>query len=396
MTKFTSRSNWGLMETEGMMYIAVIFPQFKDSETWKTEAIRRFNAETTVQVYPDGMQYELSLGYHTGCAGLFLSIYKFAQLNGIENAFPDYYLQTVEKMFEAVMKISLPDGTHAPFGDDWAGTPGQHKQNFLEWAEFFGRQDFLYYATDGEKGVRPAQTAFALPESGFYSMRSSWDKNAVCMVLKCGPDGGWHCQPDNGTFDLYAGGRNLMPDGGSYIYFGDPENRNWFRQTKVHKTLTLNDKNSRYAPRLVQWSPGEDRDILVIENDSYENLTHRKTVSFIDKKYFVIVDEAIGTATGQIGIHFQLAPGNAVFNEKDCSVRSDFEDGWNVMIRTKPQKGLKLIKEEGQVSFQYAKKEPRPAFVFQMDKPTEESVSFVTVVIPYDDPKTLNEISECY
>ncbi|MDR0704888.1 MAG: hypothetical protein LBF88_07860 [Planctomycetaceae bacterium] len=54
------------------------------------------------------------------------------------------------------------------------------------------------------------------------------------------------------------------------------------------------------------------------------------------------------------------------------------------MIRTKPQEGLKLIKEEGQVSFQYAKKEPRPAFVFQIDKPTEESVRFVTVVIPYE------------
>ncbi len=26
-----------------------------------------------------------------------------------------------------------------------------------------------------------------------------------------------YCQPDKGTFELSAGGRNLMPDGGSYI-----------------------------------------------------------------------------------------------------------------------------------------------------------------------------------
>jgi heparan-sulfate lyase len=390
MKKYSTGSNWGLMEAEGMAFIAIMFPQFSEAEKWKTEAIRRLNNETTLQVYPDGFQHELSMGYHTGCISWFLRTYELAQLNGIKDVFPDEYLRTVERMCEVVMKVTLPNGAHVPFGDDWQGTPGQHKQNFLKWAELFGRQDFLYLATDGEKGIRPAQTAFALPESGIYSMRNKWNKEAICLVLKCGPNGGWHSQPDNGTFDLYAGGRNLMPDGGCYIYHGDPENRNWFRQTKVHKTLTLNDKNSKYAPRLIRWSPGKKQDILIVENDSYENLTHRRSVFFIDKKYFVIVDEAIGTATGQIGLHFQLAPGNAVFNEKDCSVRSDFEDGWNVMIHTKPQKGLKLIKEEGQISFQYTVKEPRPAFVYQIDKQTEESVRFVTIVVPYENGKIPN------
>jgi heparan-sulfate lyase len=392
MTKYRTGSNWALMEAEGLAFIAIIFPQFRDAEIWRTEAIRRLNVETTAQVYPDGLQRELSLGYHTGCISWFLRTYELAQLAGIKDVFPGEYLQTVEKMCEAVMKISLPDGAHAPFGDDWQGTPGQHKQHFLKWAKLFGRDDFLYLATDGEKGVPPAQTVFALPESGLYSMRSGWNKDAICLVLKCGPDGGGHSQPDNGTFDLYAAGRNLMPDGGCYIYHGDPENRNWFRQTKVHKTLTLNDKNSKYAPRLIRWEPDIDnQDILVVENDSYENLTHRRTVIFVDKKYFVIIDEAIGTATGQIGIHFQLAPGNAVFDEKDFSVRSDFEEGWNVTIRTKPQKGLKLIKEEGQVSFRYTVKEPRPAFVYQIDKPTEKTVRFVTVVVPYAGAQIKND-----
>jgi len=32
MTKYTARSNWGLMEAEGMAFIAILFPEFKDSE----------------------------------------------------------------------------------------------------------------------------------------------------------------------------------------------------------------------------------------------------------------------------------------------------------------------------------------------------------------------------
>src|SRR5690606_31469871 len=106
------------------------------------------------------------------------------------------------------------------------------------------REDFLYMATDGAKGKAPVETAFALPESGLYSLRSSWKSDAIFLALKCGKDGGAHSQPDNGTFELYAGGKILMPDAGSYIYSGDPTGRAWFRQTRVHQTLSLNDRNS--------------------------------------------------------------------------------------------------------------------------------------------------------
>ncbi len=283
------------------------------------------------------------------------------------------------------MKLGLPDGTNTQFGDAWAGTPGQHKENFLEWAELFNRDDFLYLATVGKGGVKPKSTTFALKESGLYSLRSAWDKKAICLVLKCGPDGGGHCQPDNGTFELFAGGRNLMPDAGSYIYSGDPENRAWFRQTKVHQTLTLNGNNIKYAPKLLLWKPGENLDVLVVANAGYDNLTHRRAVFFVNKRYFIIVDEAIGKATGDVDLHFQLAPGNAVFDNKRYSVHSSHNDGWNVNIQTKKQKGLKLQEEEGQVSFLYTKKEPRPAFRYRIFKESEEKeIRFVTLVIPYE------------
>ena len=386
MTVYRSGSNWGLMEAEGMAFIAMTFPEFKAAEKWRNEAIRRLNREINIQVYPDGHQRELAIGYHMGCIRWFMRTWELAKMNGQENAFPESYLETIEKMCEVPMKIGLPDGTNVQFGDAWAGEPGQHADRFLEWLETFNRDDFLYLATGGKKGTPPVQTAFALKESGIYSMRSGWNEDAICLVLKCGPDGGGHSQPDNGTFDLYAGGRNLMPDAGSYIYSGNPEGRKWFRQTKVHQTLTLNGENSEYAPKLLLWKPGEDTDILVVENQSYENLTHRRSVFFVDKRYFIVVDDAIGSATGNVDIHFQLAPaGDAIFNRVKKSVRSDFKDGWNIFIRTNSQKGLKLEKELGQVSFEYTKKQPRPAFRYRMKKNNaNQPVRFITLVAPYE------------
>ena len=43
------------------------------------------------------------------------------------------------------------------------------------------------------------------------------------MVVKAGPKGEWHCQPDNGTFELWFNGRNLFPDTGAYVYAGSAE-----------------------------------------------------------------------------------------------------------------------------------------------------------------------------
>ena len=385
MTVYRTKSNWGLMEAEGMAFIAITFPEFNDSEKWKTEAFRRLNNEINLQVYPDGHQRELAMGYHLGCINWFLRTYELAKLNGIEKAFPETYLKMIEKMCEVPMKLCHPDGTNAQFGDAWTGTPGQHSERFMEWANKFGRDDFLFLATGGKQGRRPDSTAYALSQSGLYSMRSGWDREAVSLVLKCGPDGGSHSQPDNGTFELYAGGSILMPDAGSFIYSGDPEGRRWFRQTKVHQTLTLNGENTAYTPKLLLWQPGENLDIIVVENQSYDNLSHRRSVFFVDKRYFVIVDEAVGNATGDIDIHFQFAPGDAIFNRGNFSVASDFTEGWNVLVQTTSQPGLELIEEEGWVSFQYRKKEPRPAFCYRLKKAkNQDKVQFVSLVIPFE------------
>ena len=383
MTRYSSGSNWALMEAEGMAFIAITFPEFKDAESWREEAFRRLNEQIQAQVYSDGHQRELAMGYHVGSIRWFMRTYELASINGLQDKFPDAYLGTIEKMCEVPMKLGFPDGSTTQFGDSWSGKPGQYDDHFADWATLFDRDDFEYLATQGQSGTPPDETAFAYPESGLYSMRSGWGKEDICLVLKCGPDGGGHCQPDNGTFEIYAGGRHLMPDAGSYIYSGDPVNRAWFRQTKVHQTLTLNGENSVYAPRLLKWQTGNDLDILVVENESYQELTHRRAVLFVDKEYFVIIDDAYGAGTGEVDIHFQLAPGDAVFDNKQFSVSSDFEEGWNVLVKTQKQKNLVLEEEEGQVSFEYTKKEPRPAFRYGLAKDDETGVRFVSVVYPY-------------
>lgn len=384
MTKYSSGSNWALMEAEGMAFIAMTFPEFKDADQWLEEAIRRFNNEIHEQVYPDGHQRELAFGYHMGSISWFLRTYELAQMNGKANLFSEDYLKMIEKMAEVPMKLAFPDGTTPQFGDAWTGSPGQHYDKLKTYAKLFDRPDFLYVATEGKEGNKPENTAFAFPQSGLYSMRSSWDPSAIALVLKCGPNGGGHSQPDNGTFSLFAGGRNLTPDSGSFIYSGDPEGRAWFRQSKVHQTLTLDGKNINYAPKLLLWKPGEKHDILVVENQNYEGMAHRRAVIFYNKSFFILVDEAIGRENGLLDLNFQLAPGKVSIDKENHSVQTLFENGYNLSIKAHETTKLGLNEKEGQVSFIYTIKEPRPAFSFSKEWDNKKNgVRFITSLVPF-------------
>jgi Heparinase II/III N-terminus/Heparinase II/III-like protein len=387
-----SRNNWGLMEAEGTAFIAMTFPEFRKSKAWRRKSIRHIAAQIEKQVRSDGMQFEQCLGYHMGCIGWFSRTAKLAGMNGLAREFPAKFWKRLEAMCEVPMKLCTPDGLSAQFGDD--SHPMNCRRALANWAGFFKREDFAYVASAGKRGKAPKQTAFALRESGFYSMRSSWSERATCMVLKCGLDGGWHCQPDNGSFEVFAGGRRLTPDSGTYIYHGNAQavrDRAWFRQTRVHATMTLGGKDTAYKPKLKLWKPGKQHDVLVVENAGYRGFTHRRAIIFVNKKFFVIIDEALGKATGKAFLHFQLPPGKATLNVRAMTARTGFSAGTNLLIAAMPQSGLKMIKEKGQVSFKYGSKQPRPAFRYELKK-GRQSLRFVTMLLPHEGPAPRVEI----
>ena len=126
MTTYRKGSNWALMEAEGLAFIAITFPEFRDATKWRDEAIRRLNREVKGQIHADGHQRELAIGYHIGAIGWFMRTLDMANMNGQKDAFPPSYLQTIEKMCAVVMKLGLPDGSKTQFGDSWTGKPGDN------------------------------------------------------------------------------------------------------------------------------------------------------------------------------------------------------------------------------------------------------------------------------
>jgi heparan-sulfate lyase len=107
-------------------------------------------------------------------------------------------------------------------------------------------------------------------------------------------------------------------------------------------------------------------------------------VFFVDKSFFIFVDEAIGSATGNVALHFQLAPGNAIIDTANMKAQTVFPSGWNLMVQNVISDGARMIEETGQVSFVYVQRMSRPAFRYQVRKIGARGLRFVTVIAPYN------------
>lgn len=384
---YSAEGNHLLFEAQRMLSAGAFFPEFKEASAWRKSGIDILNREIKKQVYDDGGQYELDLHYHSACIDIFYKGLQMADVNGFRHEFPQSYVDTIENMIMFYMNVCFPDYTNPCFSDAKRGNPKNELQNYREWAKLFpNNQQIRYFATQSKEGKAPANLSKGFTTSGFFTFRNGWQQDATAMVVKAGPKGEWHSQPDNGTFELWFNGKNLFPDSGSYIYGGSPEvmkQRDWFRQTAVHNTLTLDNKNLETTQSVTRlWQPEGNVQVLVTENPSYKDLKHRRSIFFVDNSYFVIVDEAIGKAEGTINLHYQLCDGKVDIDKKECRITTSYNGNSNLVLQCFASKPIETTEEEGWYSLAYRQRTERPSIAFNTKKEKEDVIRYISVLHP--------------
>lgn len=387
INNYSDAGNHLLFQAQRMVYGGTYFPELLRANTWQQSGIDKLNEQITVQVFDDGVQNELTFHYHIACVQIFYKALQMLDVNGISGKFPAVYINRLERMIMAVINFSFPDYTYPMFGDSWLSAKSVLLRNYKNWASVYPDNQVLkYFATDRQEGLLPPYTSNRLANAGIYAFRSGWLPNSTTLILKASRPAEWHSQPDNGTFELWVNGRNFTPDAGAYIYAGDASinaQREYFRQTRLHNTLTLDNKNLEVNATELQWSTSNDLDILVYENPSYTNLKHRRAVLFVDKKYFVIVDEAIGSAEGNVAIHYGLKEGEVNADQCTKTITTKFADKNNICIKVISQQEANMVGEESYVSYAYNQKQERPAFAVSAAKQSPNTVRFLSVIAPF-------------
>ncbi|MBC8235450.1 alginate lyase family protein [bacterium] len=410
--------NKAIFEQRGFINIAYTFQEFRDSKRWMKLALERTHENLLAQTTSDGVQREWSGGYHLGVLRDAVEI-----MGRMESFVPDAnkelrpkrevgievpadYKDRVRKMYDYIFAVATPDLGFPMFGDTSRPTHprplprgGLIKNTddrsrlplystLIEATELLSNPKYAARAKLDRANL-PEQKSYAFSEAGMYVLRNDWGPDQIHFGLHCSPHAiSGHDQPDNGTFELYAYGRWLMPDTGFYTYGHDPQGRAWHRQTRVHQTLTLDGKDSKEAPKELIWHTSDKFDAVAVENQSYPDLLHRRTVWFVDKSFFVLLDEAIGDSKGTLDLHFQLAVGDAQINAENKSVTTAFgrtgcqpvEDA-NVLVCADPNAPVSLEEEEGWFAWEYGSRKPRKAFRYRHKKIAP--AAFLTLLVPY-------------
>lgn len=376
-----SPHNMVVLENSGLFGISVLFPEFQLSQHWLAKSVEVFSRTLAQQVNPEGVQKEWTSTYHALVASKMIRVLYLCNENHL-TACSSLYGVT-EKMFDYWVAMTAPDRTLPMFGDARRSPDDLPSFQMLKLAaKIFHRPIYDALADDRPQELSSIGSRY-FPDAGMYFLRSGWDKDAIYMALHNSPPGlSVHDQPDNGTFELYAYGRWLMPDSGSFTYPNTPfaARRSWFRQTNVHQTLTLDGANSQNAPKFLLYQQTPNATVLAFENASYPRLIHRRTVFFIEKRYFVLIDEAIGDAPGKLDLHFQFAPG-PFETDSPHAVHTAFKDGGNALVWEPAEAPVTVVPEEGQTSSVFYKAAPRPAIAFRSEK--QAPAVYLTVVAPY-------------
>ena len=228
--------NWLTSEAKGLYTTGILFPEFSQFGNWRKQALSRLERQLKTDFYPDGAHVELSPHYHRIAAAAFAEVYHLTLLNGDEIS-PDLKAG-VEKMFDYLLKISLPDRT-LPLLNDAADE--NIVEILKEWAipAFPGRKDYLWIETAGQDGTPPAKTSVLAPWAGQAVMRNSWGTNANYLLFEYGPFGsGAHQHEDKLGLHIAALGDLFVFETGTENYGNSPM-RDYCLSTAAHSAMTI-------------------------------------------------------------------------------------------------------------------------------------------------------------
>jgi hypothetical protein len=232
------RHNFATMQMSGLGAIGLRFPEFKGASKWTAFAMKQMTAEVADQVYPDGVQKELTSSYHWVALRNFDALAGEAERAG--RRLPAKYRKALERMYDYMAGSVRPDGS-CPLNSD--SDRADRYALLAAAASRFGRSDWTWIASGGKSGKRPPSPPSRFyPWAGQLISRSGWDRGAHWSFFDAGPYGISHQHNDKLHLSIHACGRDLLTDSGRFAYQGKLAKRflrSYARLSRAHNVILV-------------------------------------------------------------------------------------------------------------------------------------------------------------
>jgi hypothetical protein len=164
----------------------------------------------------------------------------------------------------------------------------------------------------------PPSLSSAFPDSGVYVMNAS-DRQIVIDAGPLGAGSGGHGHAD--ALSICVSNKNgpVLIDSGTFEYVGDGEERNQYRSTAAHNTLTI-DGVSQPEPRgpfawshhpksaTQKWINGELFGLFIGSHDAYSPIMHRRFVFSRKLGFWFVRDLVEGIGEHRVDAYWHFAP----------------------------------------------------------------------------------------
>jgi hypothetical protein len=310
-----------------------------------------------------------------------------------------------------LMHLTRPDGTLPLLGDDDGGRAlalGRRdyrsfqdglclgailyrRGDFKQQAGAFSEEALWMLGKDGWEVYRqlraekPTEMRASCPSAGYEVLRSGWGPLDSHMVFDVGGLGiltGAHAHADALSVTLFSQGRELLVDPGTYVYNCAPEWRSYFRSTRAHNTVTIDDRdqadqggtfrwNTEYQTRVTTEPALSGAGYIEAEHDGYRRLPHgvihRRRLLHVLPDSWIVVDDFRGSGEHALDFHYHFAPDievSALEREEGCVLAHAPHAGLLLcLFATQPFASAKLIRGEtapigGWASRGYGEKQP--------------------------------------
>jgi len=335
LSYYSSPYNHLIGEAAGLHMIGSLFPQLKSGQPWEQLGWSILEKNIDQQFFPDGMCVEQATFYHHFTLGFYLQAALLRKINN--KPVSEKILSVVEKALDVSMHLTQPNGRLPAIGDvDNARSlyfNAEHSWDFRGFlslgAALFNRPDFKRqssgfseellwlcddsFLADFERmgSTLPKEASKAFPSSGYYVMRTSWEKDSHYLSFDCGVmaaglrEGGVpsaaHGHADALSFELSVFGKPILVEGGFNTYFGPLVWHRHFREEAAHNTIKMGaHKQAEYCgrltwksvinPKLHYWRQ-EDNLQAVCGEIVYDNETcHRREILSVASRFWVFSD----------------------------------------------------------------------------------------------------------
>lgn len=389
--------NWITMELLGLATEGACWPEFKDAEEWYQYAVGRLVPELAAQVYPDGVQKELTSDYHRVAMHCFMDIPALAK--NAQRPVPPEFRATIERMQNYNAYSVEPNGL-APLNND--SDCEDIRTELCAQSKEFDRPDWLYIATNGKEGEAPkGLPSIMFPWAGEFIMRSGWDADAHWAFFDVGPLGIAHQHYDKLHLSVSAFGRDILVDGGRYHYINDVW-RKYFTYSASHNVVLVDGKcQQQYereatAPLDGSYAITPEYDFARGEyNAGFQDVAgtaiHARSVVYLRGRYFVVVDRVTTDRPRTIQPLWHFHPACTVELEGVDALSTDAGQGNVRIVPAAPFAWrAEIVKERGEPDIQgwwsrhYNVKEPSPCVVYTAG--IKETATFAWVIIPGKGP----------